>query len=308
MDQQVQKETDLGDKSNSNNFIAEAAEVEIENLPICEKNDCEVNAINNTVNKIDIGKINSIQMSGVQIEDAVFHGPKLNPQQFPRDINGNHFPTKIFEASLANGEKRSVLATCSGYSNEKLWKKLYEKIPNHENSHSHKACYVDWRQFELRIHKHMSVDLQLVESIKNEAKTWIAILQRILDVVLYLGERGLAFRGSNELIGDPKNGNFLGSLQLISHYDTIMHDHLEKARDSTLDVEVNNIKSLLKDLQALRNQWTSILAECKLVAANTGISVTFEEKRRKMRKRQFDESIDKESDSDLETHFKQFFM
>ncbi|XP_011170616.3 zinc finger MYM-type protein 1-like [Solenopsis invicta] len=74
----------------------------------------------------------------------------------------------------------------------------------------------------------MSVDLQLIESIKNEAKTWIAILQRILDVVLYLGLRGLAFRGSNELIGDPKNGNFLGSLQLISHYDTIMHDHLEK--------------------------------------------------------------------------------
>ena len=39
---------------------------------------------------------------------------------------------------------------------------------------------------------------------------WKQILHRILDVALFLGERGLAFRGKSQLVDDPTNGNFLG--------------------------------------------------------------------------------------------------
>ena len=43
---------------------------------------------------------------------------------------------------------------------------------------------------------------------------------------MFLGEWGLAFRG------DPNNGNFLGILELISHYDQILGDHLSKVKES----------------------------------------------------------------------------
>ena len=51
---------------------------------------------------------------------------------------------------------------------------------------------------------------------------------RILQVVLFLGERGLAFRGDSQRTGDPNNGNFLGILELIGQYDKILGGHLSK--------------------------------------------------------------------------------
>ena len=67
--------------------------------------------------------------------------------------------------------------------------------------------------------------VQLNRSIENEAAIWKALLHRILQVVLFLGERGLAFRGDSQRIGDPNNGNFLGILELIGQYDKILGDH-----------------------------------------------------------------------------------
>ena len=77
----------------------------------------------------------------------------------------------------------------SGYSIKENWRKLHDKLPEHENSHQHKACYVEWRQFELRMEHKLSVDFLLLENIESEAARWKQILRRILDVVLFLGER-----------------------------------------------------------------------------------------------------------------------
>ncbi|CAF4364576.1 unnamed protein product, partial [Didymodactylos carnosus] len=40
-------------------------------------------------------------------------------------------------------------------------------------------------------------------------------------------KRGLAFRGSNQIIGDNHNGNYLGCLELISNFDPFLHGHLK---------------------------------------------------------------------------------
>ena len=58
------------------------------------------------------------------------------------------------------------------------------------------------------------------------------MLERIIDVILFLGERGLAFRGSSQRIGDFQNGNFLGVLELISDYDPLLEEHLIEVRES----------------------------------------------------------------------------
>ena len=68
----------------------------------------------------------------------------------------------------------------------------------------------------------------------SQAAHWKQILCRILDVTLFLGERGLVFIGKIHLIGDLRNGNFLGTFELISHYDSILEEHLNKVKESQI--------------------------------------------------------------------------
>jgi hypothetical protein len=42
------------------------------------------------------------------------------------------------------------------------------------------------------------------------------VWQRVVETIKYLATRGLALRGSDENIGSPHNGNFLGALELIA--------------------------------------------------------------------------------------------
>ena len=60
------------------------------------------------------------------------------------------------------------------------------------------------------------------ERILSEAHKWKMILARIIHIVVFLGERGLPFRGSSQRIGDIHNGNFLGLIELLAHYDPIL--------------------------------------------------------------------------------------
>ncbi|XP_066950611.1 zinc finger MYM-type protein 1-like [Macrobrachium rosenbergii] len=64
----------------------------------------------------------------------------------------------------------------------------------------------------------------------NETEEWRAILMRLLDVTLHCASRGLPFQGDNNVIGDPRNGNFLGILELLGKYDRITHEHLAKVK------------------------------------------------------------------------------
>lgn len=49
-----------------------------------------------------------------------------------------------------------------------------------------------------------------------------------MSVVQFLCARGLAFRGKDERIGSPSNGNYLGTLELLSRYDTFLAEHIRK--------------------------------------------------------------------------------
>ncbi|XP_025207089.1 uncharacterized protein LOC112602935 [Melanaphis sacchari] len=68
------------------------------------------------------------------------------------------------------------------------------------------------------------IDQKLTEQAEDEAKTWGVILRRLISVIVFISERGLAFRGENETFGSPKNGNYLGILELIAKYYSISLD------------------------------------------------------------------------------------
>jgi hypothetical protein len=61
-----------------------------------------------------------------------------------------------------------------------------------------------------------------------ECEFWRNVLRRVVAVLKFLAQRGLAFRGENEIIGSPQNGNFLGCIELLAEFDPFLVCHLSR--------------------------------------------------------------------------------
>lgn len=66
------------------------------------------------------------------------------------------------------------------------------------------------------------------EQIEQLENYWRTLLKRIVDVIKFISERGLAFRGENEHVNNPRNGNYLGIFELLGIYDDFLNQHLQK--------------------------------------------------------------------------------
>ncbi|XP_026818974.1 uncharacterized protein LOC113557605 [Rhopalosiphum maidis] len=149
----------------------------------------------------------------------------LIKEQIFCDIPFNGESSKLIENDQSI-KSRSVLAKRSGFSPKTIpWKKLYGRLPLHENSETHRTCYCKWKNVQLSLFG-FGVDSQLQKTILSEAEKWKAILKRLLDVTLFLASRGLPFQGSSTKIGEVNNGNFLGILEFFGRYDEVTRDHL----------------------------------------------------------------------------------
>ena len=57
-----------------------------------------------------------------------------------------------------------------------------------------------------------------------ERTIWRNVLARLIDIVIFLAERNLAFRGSNETLDLLHNGDFLGLFELLAKRDPVLND------------------------------------------------------------------------------------
>ena len=77
---------------------------------------------------------------------------------------------------------------------------------------------------------------------------------RVVSTIKCIAERGLAFRGDDELIGSPRNGNFLGILELLAEYDPFLSTHL-KEKTNKRSGNVNYLSSTIcEELIALMGE------------------------------------------------------
>ena len=115
--------------------------------------------------------------------------------------------------------------TCEGYCD---WKNASQRLQEHENSKRHlEAVYT----YTLR-NSNKGVDSDLKNQIECEKNYWKMVLERVISVIIYLTERTLPFRGDNEVLGVPNNGNFLGAIELLAKYDDFLKAHLHKYAQS----------------------------------------------------------------------------
>uniref|UniRef100_A0A3B3XBU0 TTF-type domain-containing protein n=2 Tax=Poecilia mexicana TaxID=48701 RepID=A0A3B3XBU0_9TELE len=136
------------------------------------------------------------------------------------------FACKLF------GEAK-VLDTClvEGYNN---WRCLSKTLKHHETSSSHINGYLTWKEMASRLRLGKTIDSELQKTMAAEKAAmvcclWRSVLTRVIDCILFLAERNLPLRGKNSQLGNPKNGNFLGILELIARYDVTLAEHLRKA-------------------------------------------------------------------------------
>lgn len=72
------------------------------------------------------------------------------------------------------------------------------------------------------------VSMRGVESIELAILRDGDVLKQVVAVIQFLGERGLAFRGDDELLGSAHNGNFLGIIELLAKFDPFLAEHLQR--------------------------------------------------------------------------------
>lgn len=106
---------------------------------------------------------------------------------------------------------------CKGFND---WKNS-NRLKEHEQSAEHR---LNTKTFVLRGNVLGKIDSALHENYLKEVEYW---LKRVVDVVKFLGTRGLAFRGSQEIFGFQGNGNFMGALELVAEYDDFLKAHIE---------------------------------------------------------------------------------
>ena len=215
---------------------------------------------------LDIGCITDEVPTPAEIEKYITIGHIPLPKHFPNDQDKQSFPEIVLKFQGTNGEvhkreflvwsqveqalyclpcrlfwhttgvspklsARSALASPGGWSASAKWRKLSVRVREHEKSKNHKECYIAWRELGRRLLPGKGVGSLLEASFQTEALKWYNVLKRIIDVILFLGERGLAFSGSSHRIGDPNNGNFLGLIELLSRWDPILQEHVQKVKE-----------------------------------------------------------------------------
>lgn len=252
------------------------------------------------VNLSDVGTWPAIRNSKT-IDHIIAMGPtqiRIDRDNFPKDGIGRHFASSHYSRKLANNEiiprrwlvysisKDRVFCFCcrlfdrqsasnlvsEGYNN---WKHLSETLKMHENSTFHKKCYYQWFEAEIRLKRGKTIDREEQKLISRETLRWNNVLFRLMNIILYLAENNMAFRGTSDKLYTPNNGKFLGLVQLIGKFDPIIQEHLKLAMAGDISDHYcgKNIQAELINLmgekvkseivsRARNSKYYSIIADC----------------------------------------------
>uniref|UniRef100_A0A087X3D0 TTF-type domain-containing protein n=1 Tax=Poecilia formosa TaxID=48698 RepID=A0A087X3D0_POEFO len=126
------------------------------------------------------------------------------------------FACRIF----SNANTQSNFET--GFSH---WKHATERMREHENSEHHRKAMLTYVSLAAASGR---IDTELQKQFESECSYWTEVLRRVVSVVKFLAERGLALRGASDKFGRTDNGNYLGILELISEFDPFLKSHIEK--------------------------------------------------------------------------------
>ncbi|XP_030410240.1 uncharacterized protein LOC115647690 [Gopherus evgoodei] len=184
-------------------------------------------------------------------------GPvRIKGLEYPKDIRGRKFTKNNYYRRLSNGEivnrrwlvyskcKDAVFCfPCKIFNNCNFkiatmgindWKNLSHILPQHEKAQYHIESVHKWCELSVRLKNQTTLDAQNQRLLESEKQHWSRVLERLLSIVEYLSTNNLAFRGNVEKLFQPQNGNFLGLVQLLGKFDTVMSEHLRRVTENEI--------------------------------------------------------------------------
>lgn len=114
--------------------------------------------------------------------------------------------------------------TALSYHGFNNWTHASAMLKAHEKSQMHRTNTA----LLIERQRGKGIDHDIKEKYEKEKQYWRALLKRLIPVIQFLSKRGLAFRGAEDIIGSPHNGNYLGILELISLFDDFLAAHIAK--------------------------------------------------------------------------------
>ncbi|XP_013788002.1 zinc finger MYM-type protein 5-like [Limulus polyphemus] len=131
-------------------------------------------------------------------------GPLPHPKDFPNDFTRQKVPMSVLKVRTSNGKSerrgwlvfspgkqslyclpcrlfshtvgsqlqrsQSIMASKQGWCTEQKWKKLFDRLPQHENTSAHKNCYLAWRELERRLESDTGIDVMSRKEIMSETE------------------------------------------------------------------------------------------------------------------------------------------
>ena len=126
-----------------------------------------------------------------------------------------------FTCKLAASPNTELHIFCEGFND---WKNAQLLIERHGLSSMHKAGVL----YLINLRKDgKNIDAALTKQLEDEKKYLGSLLERIINFIKFLCERGLAFRGTDETVGSPNNGNYLKLLELLAVVDPFLYQHIK---------------------------------------------------------------------------------
>jgi hypothetical protein len=200
----------------------------------------------------DIGKWPRLLNNKLR-EHIIQKGPVSSEGQgikYPRDVQGRKFTENFYYRKLSNCElvhRRWLIYSKSadavfcfackvfGSINFNIatvgvndWKNISNILHQHEKSQYHLENMHKWLELVMRLNANKTIDAENQKLLEAEKQHWRNVLERIISIVGYLSKNNLAFRGSVDKLHQPRNGNFLGLVELLGKYDTVMNEHLRR--------------------------------------------------------------------------------
>ena len=105
------------------------------------------------------------------------------------------------------------------------WKHASARLSDHETSKDHHQAVLSLARRTAEVGR---IDHELSQQVSQVEDYWRSLLKRLVSVLTFLCERGLAIRGDDQIIGSVHNGNYLGLLELLSEYDDFLKQHIQK--------------------------------------------------------------------------------
>ena len=102
----------------------------------------------------------------------------------------------------------------SGFCN---WKHALERLSSHEQSKENTDAFTAFHGI-----------LKMAGAVDEQMEQyWKSVLKHAVSVIKFIAERGLAFKGDNELIGSPGNKNYFCAVEFIAHYNIFLAQHCQ---------------------------------------------------------------------------------